>query len=339
MLDKHNLQGKSQKVWTLLTWMMVITLLLSGCGTEKPRVYRVGIISGSEAFATIADGFKAGMTELGYVEGENIVYDVQQPNPDPAEWQRVAEQFVADEVDLIFVFPHVTALPAKTVTQGTDIPVIFALGTVEMGDLVDSVRQPGGNITGVRFPLPENMGKRLEILHEIAPQAKRVLVEYDSTYPHAPFALEALRLAASSAGVTLVEEPAVSVAELQANLQARAALDDIGIDAILIMPEVNSQTPEGFAAIAAFADEHNVPIAGALSFTADHGAIFSFVSDNFEMGELAASLADKVFKGTSAGTIPVATPEQYLRINYKKTQLLGLTVPEGLMKQAAEIIR
>ena len=339
MLTKKNVQSKSQKVWTLFTLVIIAAMLLSGCGTEKPKVYRVGIISGADAFATIADGFKAGMTELGYVEGENIVYDFQQPNPDPAEWQRVAEQFVADDVDLIFAFPHVTALAAKTGTQGTDVPVIFVLGTVEIGDLVESVRQPGGNITGVRFPLPENMSKRFEILHEIVPQAKRVLVEYDPNYPHAHLALEALRQAASSAGVTLVEEPAANVPELQANLQARAALDDIGIDAIFIMPEVNSQTPDGFAAIVAFADEHNVPIAGALDFTTDLGAIFNFVSDNAEMGKLAATLADKALKGTSAGTIPVVTPEQYLRINYKKTQLLGLTVPEILLKQAIEIVR
>lgn len=319
--------------------IVVLALLLSVSCQAKPKVYRVGIVAGPEAFIAIADGFKAGMAELGYVEGENIVYDMQQPNPDPAEWRRVAEQFVADEVDLIFAFPTEPAVEAKAATQGTDTPVIFAMAGVEGSGLVDNIRQPGGNITGVRYPGPENTGKRFEILLALVPQARRILITYDPTYPTIPSALEMLRLEASPAGVTLVDEPVASVAELQANLQARAALDDIGIDAILIMPEVLTQTPEGFGLLVAFANEHGVPIGGSLGYTADLGAVFSYAPDNVEMGELSASLADKVFKGIPAGTIPVVTPEQYLRINYPVTQELGLTVPADLLSLAMEIIR
>jgi putative ABC transport system substrate-binding protein len=264
---------------------------------------------------------------------------MQQPAPDPVEWQRVAEQFVADKVDLIFAFPSEPAVVAKAVTQGTDIPVVFALAGLEGSGLVESIRQPGGNITGVRFPLPENMVKRFEFLLELVPQAERVLIEYDPTYPNNPPGLEELRPAALSAGITLVEEPIASVSEIQANLQARAALEDIGIDAILIMPEVLTQTPDGFAAIIAFANEHSVPVGGALPFTADLGALFSYSPDAVDMGGLAAPLADKIFRGTPAGTIPVVTPEQYLRLNYRQAQQLGLTVPEDLLSLATEIIR
>jgi putative ABC transport system substrate-binding protein len=325
--------------WTLLIWVVVLALLLSGCGPEKPKVYRVGIVSGVEAFATIGDGFKAGMAELGYVEGENIAYDVQDAKGDPAETERALEQFVADEVDLIFAFPTEPAVAAKAATQGTDIPVVFALAGLEGNDLVESVRQPGGNITGVRFSGPDNTLRRFEILLELAPQAKRVYLTYDPNYPNAPSTLEALRPTASSMGITLVEAPVASVEEIQAALQARAASDDMGMDAILIMPEVLSQSPASWAAISQFAAEHKVPIGGAMPFTADQGALFSYVGDNIEMGKQAASMADKIFKGTPAGTIPVVSPEDRLRLNYKVAQELGLTVPEGLLRLAVEIIR
>ena len=105
------------------------------------------------------------------------------------------------------------------------------------------------------------------------------------------------------------------------------------------MPEVLTQSPAGWAAISQFAAEHKVPIGGAMPFTADHGALFSYVGDNVEMGKLAASLADKIFKGTAAGTIPVVTPEDRLRLNYKVAQELGLTMPDGLLSMAMEIIR
>jgi putative ABC transport system substrate-binding protein len=323
----------------VLTLLVAICILLSGCGKKTQKVHRVGILSGAEPFANIADGFKTKMTELGYVEGKNIVYDFQKLNADPAGEQRVVKKFVVDKVDLIFAFPTEPALAAKAAAQGTDIPVVFALAGLEETGLVEKVYQPGGNITGVRFPGPENTVMRLKFLLELVPQAKRVYLIYDPNYPNAPSALGQLRPAALSLGITLVEDPVNNLEELQAALQTRAASDDIGIDAILIMPEILTQTPDGFAAILKFANEHKVPIGGGMVYTADLGAMFSFTPDNFEMGTLAATLADKIFKGTPAGTIMVITPDNHLRLNYKVIQELGLTVNEGLLSRAKEIIR
>ncbi len=338
MLDHNRTQKKVE--WTILVGFIVLSLLLSGCdGTQKPKVYRVGILSGVDAFASIADGFKAGMAELGYIEGENIVYDLQKVNADPVKEQQILEKFVADKVDLMFVFPTDSAVAAKAATQGTDIPVVFAFANLEGVDLVESVRQPGGNITGVRYPGPDLTVKRFEFLRELAPQIKRLWITFDANYPAIKSALDALRPAALSSGVTLVEVPVASVADIQADLQARAQSGDIGMDAILIMPEVLSQSPDGWAAISQFATEHKVPIAGSAGFEADTGAVFSYIPDTVETGRLAAPLADKILKGTPAGSIPVVTPESRLRLNYKVAQALGLTVPEGLLRQASEVIR
>jgi putative tryptophan/tyrosine transport system substrate-binding protein len=331
-------------------WMLILTLLtlagflLSGCGTasgaeDTAKVYRVGILSGLDFFAPTADGFKAKMTELGYIEGQNIVSDLQKTNFDPAVEEQILQKFVADKVDLIFVFPTEASLAAKAATQGTNIPVLFANAFVEGNTLVESVRQPGGNITGVRFPGPDMGVKRLEILHQLAPQAKRIWVPYLQGYPSVPPVLEVLRPAAVALGVTLVEVPASSPAELQADLDARAQSADIGLDAILTIPEPLNVNPDAFAAISKFAVEHKVPIAGAFVSAEGNGIVFANLSDYVEVGELAAPLADKIFKGIPAGTIPVVSPELHLQINYKVAQELGLTVPEGLLSQATEIIR
>ena len=82
-----------------------------------------------------------------------------------------------------------------------------------------------------------------------------------------------------------------------------------------------------------------MPIGGSANFTADQGAMFSFIPDFFETGMLAATLADKILKDTQAGTIPVVTPENHLRLNYKVIKELGLNVSEGLLSMAEEIIR
>jgi putative ABC transport system substrate-binding protein len=299
----------------------------------------VGILDGATGFSGIVDGFKAKMAKLGYVEGENIIYDVHQSNDDPAEEQRILEQFVAAEVDLIFVFPTRATIAAKAATQGTDIPVVFAMTFIEGTNVIETVRNPGGNMTGVRAPGPEEIVKRFELLHELVPQAKRVYVTYDQNHPPNQSAIKALRPAAASLDITLVEALVTSVVDIQADLQARAASDDIGLDAILIMPDFPSQSPAGWPLLSEFAAEHKVPIGGGAAFEAEAGAVFSYVSDYIEIGKLAAISADKILKGTPAGTIPVATPVQSLRINYKQAQELGLTVPRSLLSLATEIIR
>jgi putative ABC transport system substrate-binding protein len=339
MINNYYLQRK-RGIWLIPLFLLVIgSLLLSGCGAEEPKVYRVGVLSGLDFFADTADGFKAGMAELGYVEGENIVYDIQKTGFDMAAYRSILQKFVADEVDLIFVFPTEASLEAKAATQGTDIPVLFANAFVEGNDLIESVREPGGNITGVRFPGPDIAIKRLEILHEMAPEVKQVWLPYQQGYPSVPPVLEVLRPAAASLGITLVEFPATNAADVEAALQARAQSADIGIDAILFIPEPLNVNPDAFAAMSKFAVEHQTPIAGAFVAPEGFGLIFGNLSNNVEVGELAAPLADKILKGASAGAIPVVSPESHLQINYKVAQELGLEVPEGLLSQATAVIR
>ena len=139
MKRKQHVQNRASR-WITLIGLLAFVLLVSGCGAKKPQVYRVGVLSGLDFVADSTDGFKAGMAELGYVEGENITYDVQESPVDIAAYQGVLEQFVADEVDLIFVFPSEASIEAKKATQGTDIPVVFSYAFIEGMGLVDSVR-------------------------------------------------------------------------------------------------------------------------------------------------------------------------------------------------------
>jgi len=341
MLANNHSQNRIRSRWTtILVLLTVVALLLSGCSAPTPKVYRVGILSGLNFVAVITDGFKAKMTELGYVEGKNIVYDVQKTDFDMAAYKKILKKFVDDKVDLIVVFPTEASMEAKAATQGTNIPVVFTFALIEGMDLVKSVREPGGNITGVRYPGPDIALKRFEIMREIAPQAKRMWVPYQKGYPIVAPQLEILRPAAAAAGVTLVEFPAADAAELQADLDARAKSADIGIDAMLIIVEPLAVTPDAYAVMGKFAYEHKLPIGGALMSAGDkYGAIFGVNVDPLVSGKLAAPLADKVLKGMPAGTIPVVSDESFMQINYKAAQELGVTVPEGLLKQADEVIR
>lgn len=339
MLNKKN----SQKLQTMLIWGVVIAMLLSGCGSsQQPKMYKVGILSGLSAFSPAVDGFKSKMAELGYVEGKNISYDVQSTEVDFDAYKSITKKFVEDQVDMIFVFPTEASMEAKAAVQGTDIPVVFALSFTDVKevDLIDSVREPGGNITGVRFPSVDMASKRLEILLQVAPNAKKIFVPYLKDYPNVPGQLDAIRPQAGSLGIELIEYAAASPQDLQAELDSFVTTDGVGIDAILMIAEPLAITPPFYAELGKFAYEHKLPIGGALMTTAEgYDSIFGLLPDAKSVGEQAALLADKVFTGTVAGTIPVITAENYLVINYKAAQALGLTVPEGLLKQANEVIR
>jgi len=139
-------------------------------------------------------------------------------------------------------------------------------------------------------------------------------------------------------GVTLVEAPVISTEGIQADLEARASSDDIGLDAILILSDDLSQTPTGWPLISEFAQKHKVPVSGGVKVMIKTGAVISYVPDYIESGKLAAISAGKILRGSPAGIIPVATSVMSLRINYKQAQKLGLTVPRSLLSLATEII-
>ena len=131
-----------------------------------------------------------------------------------------------------------------------------------------------------------------------------------------------------------------NIEELRAVLKARDALDDIGVDAILIMPDILNHSLEGIdEIITKFAKKHTIPVGGCMSNTAEAGAIFSYFPDSINQGMLAAGSADKILRGMPAGTIPVITPENFLRINYRALTELGLTASESLLGMAEKIIR
>jgi putative tryptophan/tyrosine transport system substrate-binding protein len=322
----------------MLTCAIVISLFLSGCGASKPKVYHVGFLTDNPSFTALGEGFKAKMTELGYIENQNVIYVVENPKSDPADELSSAKKLVDEKVDLIFSFPATDTIAAHTATQGTNIPVVFAYAQLEGTNLVKSVREPGGNMTGVRYPGPDMVTRRLELLLEMAPTVKRVWIGYDKNGPNIPAALEALRSTASSLGVTLVEAPVTTVEELGSDLAVRAQSADLGFDAIMSMPDEFNTSPAGFAILSKFATEHKLPLAGGIAFMAKGGALFVNTTDLANVGQLAAPMADKVLKGTLAGTIPVVTPEQNLLINYQVAQNLELKVPDGLLAQATQVI-
>ncbi len=322
--------------------IVAVVLLAFSCTPRKTEKFNIGIL-GVYTFTVAIDGFKSGLAESGYIEGKNIEYDTfilvsTTHDEERAKIRSTLEKYINDKVSLIFVMGTPLSIMAKEMTQDTGIPVVFANALVEVENVIRSVRDPGGNITGVRFPGIDLTVRRFELLMRLVPYAKRVWLAYDPDNSSAAPAIEALRPVALSAGVTLIEVKIKSVEDIKTDIKKREAAGDPDIDAIFIMPEGISQSPDGWGTISKFAEDRGIPVIGSAAFEADQGAVLTLIPDDNEIGRTAAKLTAKILKGIPAGSIPVVSPESRLRLNYNRAKKLGLRIDDGLLKLADEII-
>jgi putative ABC transport system substrate-binding protein len=324
----------------------VVVFLIAAAGVfyllsqeKEQKTYRIGILSGLDFFADTADGFISKMNELGYEEGKNVFYDIQKTNFDMDVYRKILEGFARDRVDLVFVFPTEASIEAKIALEDTGIPTVFANAFTDGTGLVQSVREPGGNITGVRWAGPEIALQRFEIMRELIPGVMRLFVPYQRGYPIVQSQLDALHTAAVTAGITIVEMPADNIADLRSQLQVRKESLQKDRDAIMVIAEPLMVTPDAFMEAALFAREKNILFGGALFMAGGYESAFGVVPKNVPQGEQAAVLADKILRGSRAGSIPVVSAESYLQINYRELQRLGIPASESLLRRASEVIR
>jgi putative ABC transport system substrate-binding protein len=207
--------------------ILFVALFLSGCSNaEENKVYRVGVANLAPPLEPILEGFKAGMEEKGYVEGQDIVYIYDGPAPSPEALDEVLENLKNEEVDLVLSFGTLATLKAKEILAGTDIPIVFGPVTDPVASwIVTSVLNPGGNITGIQTGNPTP--KRLEWLLKIDPEIKRLYTFNQPDDNSAVQALAALKEIAPTFNVELVirdtsttEEITTALNEMPADIDA-----------------------------------------------------------------------------------------------------------------------
>jgi len=320
----------------------VICLYLAACddiGKNSPsqKKYTVGVISGVEFFAPTISGFKDQMATIGYQEGQNITYIVQQARGSTAEMKRIASEYIEQDVDLILTTTNGAAIVAKEASVGTNIPVIFTIvmAPIESG-IVDSLSEPQGNISGIRNPLGEFIGKRLDFLKQLVPNTKKVLVLNNPLYPTVPISLKSLRIAAKKLDVQIIDVPVKKPMEVKAYL---AQAKETNFDAILIMPDPVVQVQQSLESIFNYAQSNNIPVVANTPKQADDGALFSYLSDSYETGRKAAKLANKLLANRATRNLPIMSSEPKLTLNMKAAKKLGIEVDEALLTLADRVIR
>lgn len=308
----------------LVVFILVIFFNVSRLEPETPK-WSIGILAASSAKAGKVSGFKQGMNDLGFVEGENISYIFLDAEGKRENLLPLARQLVDRKPDVLVATGGVEADSLKNATVSQRIPIVFigSASSVERG-LVKSLLQPGRHFTGVDNFHAELAGKRLELLKKLLPSIQRVAVVYD---PEVPPGYQSLKIVRETAGILDVDIGTIEISskeDLKAKLKPEALQD---YDALL---PLSSFLVEAISRdLLDLSLQNNIPVMGIYGQEADSGFFAAYGGSMENQGYQGARLVAKVLDGQQPEQIPVETPDNLdLIVNLRTAKKLGLQLNE-----------
>jgi putative ABC transport system substrate-binding protein len=294
-----------------------------------PRIGFLGVATPA-VWATRVDAFRAGLRDLGYVEGKNIVIEFRFAEGQVDRLPELAAELVRLKVDVIMTHTVPGALAAKQATARNPIPVVMTnVGDAVGSGIVASLARPGGNITGDTFFRTELVAKRLEVLKNAIPRARRVAALGNPDNSGTGQALQAMEIAAKALNVALLSFHARGPADLDS---AFAAMAKENVDA-LAMIEDAVLIPSN-QRIAELAVKLRIPSISLVEY-ADAGGLFGYGPNILALYRRAAVFVDKILKGAKPADIPIERPTKFeFVINMKTAKALGFAVPSAIRLRA-----
>ena len=287
----------------------------------------------SKGFQSLVAAFRQGLSESGYVEGQNLAIEYRWADGDYEKLPRLAGDLVGHRVIAIFAGGPPAVVAAKAAT--TTIPIVFTSGgdPVELG-FVSSLNQPGGNVTGVSFLSDELDAKRLGLLRELVPAAKSVGFLVNPTRSSFQSEIKDSQQAAQALGMKLIVSNASTEAEID---MAFAEFSQQRIDALLVAadPFFLSRRDQ----IVALANRLRIATMYYIREYVVAGGLISYAPNLAEVYHQAGSYVAKILKGAKPANLPVLQPTKFnFVINLKTAKALGLTVSKQMQLLADEVI-
>ena len=322
---------RRQYVTMLLAALALANVLLAACG-NRSQIRTIGIINLTSVLKGTVEDFKKGMTELGYTEGENINYIYDGATYSIETLDAVAQDLVEAKVDLILSITTPATQAVQRATLNTDLPVVFVPVTDPVGaGIVESLKRPGRNITGVTFGIQE--GRRLEWLAHIVPTIKKVYIPYNPEDRSAVLALEMANSTAAKLGIDVITREAHNQKEV---MDAIKSIPEEA-DAFFILPDSLFSTR--LTELIEAANTRNLPTSGPSNPSLEAGALTVYGIWEEGAAKQAARLVHQIFQEVKPADLPVEMAEFYLGINLKTAEAIGLEIPDEILLQADIIIR
>ena len=298
---------------------------------QPTKLPLIGILGNEDG--PIWDGFRNGMRDLGYVDGRDVTMSWRYVQGRADRWSAFAVELVQLKVDIIVA---AGTQPTRAAIQATStIPIVMTISAYpDKIGLVESLARPGGNVTGLSNVSPDLMGKRFELLKEIAPKVSRVAVLWNPASPVEPLGFRDVQAAGVATGLAIesieVRTPDDYVAAFEAVTASHA-------DALYAF--LNVTNFKFRQSIADFALKSRLPDMYEDRPFVESGGLLSYGPSLVDMYRRAATYVDKILKGAKPANLPIEQPTKFeLFINPKTAKARGLTIPPSMLSRGAELI-
>jgi putative tryptophan/tyrosine transport system substrate-binding protein len=277
---------------------------------------------------------RQGLQQLGWVEGRNVHLDIRSGAAvDPVNARKIAAELVALSPDVIVASAVVSLTPLLQVSRA--IPIVFVIMPDPVGaGFVDSLAQPGGNVTGFMLFEYSLSGKWLELLKEIAPNVTRAAILRDPATSAGIGQFAVIQAVAPSLGVDVRPVNVNDAVEIERSVTAFARFANGGL---IVTASAVATVHRNL--IAMLATRHKLPSVTALRSLVAAGGLVSYGANLSDQYRQAAGYVDRILKGEKPADLPVQAPTKYeLVINLKTAKALGLDLPTTLLARADEVI-
>ena len=300
---------------------------------QRAKVARIGLLELSSSSAYRRETLIAGLRELGYVEGKNIIVENRWAEGKYERLPGLAAELVHMKVDVIVAAGTNAIQAAQRATTIIPIVMVRTGNPVGLG-FVASLSRPGGNITGLSSINVDLSTKYLELLRVAVPKLSRVTVLVNPAHPNHPEFLKRIQATGKTNSVTISPAQAGTATEIDA---AFAAMKQERAEALIVLPAsfFHAQARR----IAELAVKYRVPTMFGIREPVESGGLMSYGQNNADHYYRAATYIDKILKGAKPGDLPVEQPTKLeLVINLKTAKAIGLTIPQELLLRADKVI-
>jgi putative ABC transport system substrate-binding protein len=295
---------------------------------------RLGVLSLEAAGPSAErDALFETLREQGFVVGRNLVVESRFADGRRERLPELAAELVRLNVDVIVAERGQATRAAQGAT--TAVPVVMVASSDPVGTgIVSALARPGGNVTGVTLASPEVSGKRLELLKELVPRARRVAVLLNDGDPGKVRELGLLQDAARRLDLVVEPIPVKAVDTLGASL---AAAERARPDAVVVLADPLTITAR--QALAEFAAGRRLPAIYELATFVDAGGLIAYGPNIRDVYRRAGFIVDKILRGARPDEIPIEAPATFdLIVNARAAQALGLTLPGSIRARATRVI-
>ncbi|MDH5708815.1 MAG: ABC transporter substrate-binding protein [Hylemonella sp.] len=316
---------------------LALGLLVAGVyflngGHSNSPMRRVAIVPFTAVNDRVVQGFRQTLADRGWVAGQNVEFQVTPADGNIGALDARVRTLLSWKPDLILAASTPPSQSVHRNTRDSRVPMIFApVSDPIAAGIVKELAQPGENATGVR--LASSNGLRLQWLKRMAPKAKVYYVPYSINDKSALVSLQQIEEGASLLGLKLVLHGVDSLQDIE------EAAKNIPKAAHAIFLPQDSRIEARVELFVQSANKSRLPLSAPSLVQVERGALMSYGFDHYRIGEQAGRMGAAILAGADPGMLPVETAENFLAVNLRAAQQIGLEVDESVLRQARIIIR